>query len=232
MKNKRFRQQILKANYATKYEAILQKDSFEIFGYEALSKFDMKLNTEKIFKELHHDNKLFFKLERKNKKLQLENFNKDCKLFLNFDADIVKTEKQRKYWKKFLLDYKEKIIVEITENGSDDESSANIMKSFSNWLSKNKINAALDDFAQDGSMFSFHIMNNCQYIKIDKSFLKELRLNKNYIFYLDGFLKTIKANGKKSIIEGIENLSDLELIKDLDYDFLQGYYFSNLTYEI
>lgn len=41
----------------------------------------MKLNTEKIFKELHHDNKLFFKLERKNKKLQLENFNKDCKLF-------------------------------------------------------------------------------------------------------------------------------------------------------
>ena len=98
--------------------------------------------------------------------------------------------------------------------------------------SKNKINAALDDFAQDGSMFSFHIMNNCQYIKIDKSFLKELRLNKNYIFYLDGFLKTIKANGKKSIIEGIENLSDLELIKDLDYDFLQGYYFSNLTYEI
>ena len=230
-----FKQLILEANYFTKYEAILDKESLEIYGYEALSKFDIKneiINTEEIFKELHHNNKLFFELEKRNKKLQLEKYLLNHKLFLNFDADIVVTEVQRKYWENFLSKYKEKVVIEITENGSDDETSSEIMKNFSTWLSSNGFSAALDDFAQDGSMFSFHIMNNCEYIKIDKSFLHQIKENKNYIHYLSGLLKTIKLNGQKSIIEGVETLEDLNIVKNLDCDFIQGYFFSDLSFSI
>ena len=126
--------------------------------------------------------------------------------------------------------YKDFVVIEITENGSDDETSAKIMQDFSNWLKLNGFNSALDDFAQDGSMFSFHIMNNCNYIKIDKSFLKQIRKNQNYIHYLKGLLHTIKLNNQKSIIEGVETLDDLNLIRNLDYDFVQGYYFSDLSF--
>ena len=66
-----------------------------------------------------------------------------------------------------MSNHKEQVVIEITENGSDDETSAQIMKDFSDWLNLNGFNSALDDFAQDGSMFSFHIMNNCKYIKIE-----------------------------------------------------------------
>jgi EAL domain-containing protein (putative c-di-GMP-specific phosphodiesterase class I) len=230
-----FKQLILEAKYFTKYEAILDKESLEIYGYEALSKFDIKneiINTEEIFKKLHHNNKLFFELEKRNKKLQLESYLLNHKLFLNFDADIVVTEDQKNYWCDFLMNYKDKVVIEITENGSDDETSAEIMRSFSNWLKSNKIDAALDDFAQDGSMFSFHIMNNCKYIKIDKSFLHEIKKNKNYIYYLNGLLQTIKLNGQKSIIEGVETLDDLNLVKNLECDFIQGYFFSDLSFSI
>lgn len=230
-----FKHLILEAKYFTKYEAILDKESSEIYGYEALAKFDIKneiINTEEIFKKLHHNNKLFFELEKRNKKLQLENYPLNFKLFLNFDADIVVSESQQKYWKDFLMDYRNKIVIEITENGSDDETSADIMKNFSDWLKSNGISAALDDFAQDGSMFSFHIMNNCKYIKIDKSFLHQIRQNKNYIHYLAGLLKTIKLNGQKSIIEGVETLDDLNLVRNLECDFIQGYYFSDLSFEV
>lgn len=230
-----FKQLILEAKYFTKYEAILHKESLEIYGYEALSKFDIKneiISTEEIFKKLHHNNNLFFELEKRNKKLQLEGYALNHKLFLNFDADIVVSETQQSYWEDFLMNYKDKVVIEITENGSDDETSADIMRNFSNWLKRNGISAALDDFAQDGSMFSFYIMNNCKYIKIDKSFLEQIRKNKNYLHYLNGLLKTIKLNGQKSIIEGVETLDDLNLVRSLECDFIQGYYFSNLSFEI
>ena len=63
-------------------------------------------------------------LEKRNKKLQLDNFLLDHKLFLIFDADIVKDEIQQEYWGEFLVKYKDKIVIEITENGSDDEISS------------------------------------------------------------------------------------------------------------
>lgn len=227
-----FRQLILEAKYFTKYEPILDKQTLEIYAYEALSKFEIKnntINTEEIFRRLHHNNNLFFELEKRNKEHQINNYNLEYKLFVNFDADIVVSQSQKDYWKKFLTPYKDSIVVEITENGSDDESSSTIMKEFSIWLKDNSISAALDDFAQDGSMFSFFIMNNCDYIKIDKSFIKQIYLNENYIHYLNGVLKTIRSNGQKSIIEGIETSSDLELIQKLDCDYVQGYYFNDLV---
>ncbi len=87
----------------------------------------------------------------------------------------------------------------------------------------------MDDFAQDGSMFSFYLMNRSQYIKIDKSFLNQIRENRNYLEYLKGLLKTINLNGQKSIIEGIETYEDYSLVKALECDYIQGYYFNDLV---
>ena len=232
MTSKEFRHLILEAKYYTKYEPILKKDSLEVYAYEALSKFDVNndtISTEEIFRKLHHNNNLFFELEKRNKQLQIDNYDFKEKLFVNFDADIVVSAKQKDYWDKFLTPLKKDIVVEITENGSDDETSATIMKNFSNWLKQKGINAALDDFAQDGSMFSFFIMNKCSYIKIDKSFIKQININKNYIHYLNGILKTIRLNGQKSIIEGVETKADLDMVRKLDCDFVQGYYFNDLV---
>ncbi len=223
-----FKYLIQNAKYYTKYEAIIETKSQEIFGYEALSKFDIDvklISTEEIFRKLHHYNDLFFNLEKINKQKQISNYDINKKLFLNFDPDIVVSSEQQRYWAAFLIKSKKDVVVEITENGSDDESSAQVMKNFCDWLKKYKIQIALDDFAQEGSMFSFYIMGNSNYIKIDKSFLQEIRKNKNYIPYLKGILHTISLNGQKSIIEGVETKDDFDFVKSLDCDFMQGYYF-------
>lgn len=224
---------IKNAPYQTKYEAVIDVKSVEVFAYEALAKFDIPQNiisTEEIFRYLHHNNELFYELEKRNKIEQLENAKSNYFVFANFDADIFTTHEQKSYWETFLSKYKKNIVVEITENGSDDEKSANIMKEFSSWLQSKEIATALDDFAQDGSMFSFFIMNNSQYIKIDKSFLQQIRLNKNYQYYLQGLIKTIQANGQKSIIEGVETKEDFDFVKKLGCDYMQGYYFHELTH--
>jgi EAL domain-containing protein (putative c-di-GMP-specific phosphodiesterase class I) len=91
------------------------------------------------------------------------------------------------------------------------------------------MDSALDDFAQDGSMFSFYLMEKSKYIKIDKSFLQQIRKNKNYLEYLKGLLKTIRLNNQKSIIEGVETRDDYLLVKALKPDYIQGYYFSDLV---
>jgi len=233
MDKKEFENIIKKVQYKTKYEPIVDvKNQNKIFAYEALSKFEIDENiisTEEIFRRLHYQNNLFFELEKRNKIEQINNYNREEKLFLNFDADIVKTDEQKRYWSNFLTKHKNNIVVEITENGSDDEVSSSIMRSFATWLRDKQISSALDDFAQDGSMFSFFIMDRCSYIKIDKSFLKQIKQNKNYITYLSGVLQTIRNNGQKSIIEGVETKEDIRLVNDyLHCDYVQGYYFSDL----
>ncbi|RXJ87825.1 EAL domain-containing protein [Arcobacter sp. CECT 8985] len=228
MNMKEFKNIIIEADYYTKYEAIIDINTTDVYAYEALSKFEIDnkiITTEEIFRYLHHNNELFYKLEKRNKQLQIQNFNMNTKLFLNFDADICVSEEQEKYWENFLIKNKNSIVVEITENGSDDETSAKIMRNFSTWLSDKSIDTALDDFGQDGSMFSFFMMNGSKYIKIDKSFLQQIKSNRNFIYYLKGVLHTIKLNGQKSIIEGVETKQDLEIAKSLGCDYVQGYYF-------
>ncbi len=221
---------ICTAKYVTKYEPILDVKSLDIYGYEALSKFELpqkSITTEDIFRELHQNNNLFYYLEKRNKKLQVDNFRENKLLFLNFDADIFITKEQRDYWQKFLKPLKKNIVVEITENGNDDEKSFEIIHNFSKWLRHNSINTALDDFAQDGSMFSFKLMNETKFIKIDKSFIKQIKKNRNYFYYLKGLIKTSSMNGKKTIIEGIESTSDLQIARDVKCDFVQGYLFKD-----
>lgn len=226
-----FKYLIVNADYKTKYEPLISSVDDSIYGYEALSKFEIDpsiITTEEIFRRLHHNNKLFFFLEKKYKKLQIDNFKQSKKLFLNFDADIVNTEEQKSYWEDFLKTYNKNIVVEITENGNDDEKSMEIIHSFSLWLKNKGISSALDDFAKEGSMFSFFLMERSKYIKVDKSFLSQIKRNSNYEKYLKGILETIKLNKQYSIVEGIETLDDYNWAKKMGFDYMQGYFFNNL----
>ena len=228
MNTQEFKTFIKNAPYTSKYEPIIDIESNEIVAYEALSKFSFNtktLTTEEIFRKLHHSNTLFFELEKRNKQHQLENYHLDYPLFLNFDADIFQSHEQQLYWEKFLVNNAKNIVVEITENGSDDESSATTIREFSNWLKQMRIKTALDDFGQEGSMFSYHIMNQSDYIKIDKSMFWNVYHNRNYIPYLKGVLVSIRLNRQKSIIEGIETKEQLDFAKHLGVDYVQGYYF-------
>ena len=72
------------------------------------------------------------------------------------------------------------------------------------------------------SFHIFYIFKN--YVKIDKSLVWSFADGKNQ--FLNDLMPMIKAEGKKIIAEGIETEDHIEIIKRLQGDYLQGYFYS------
>lgn len=83
---------------------------------------------------------------------------------------------------------------------------------------------ALDDFGTGNSTLSNILELPVDFVKIDKSLVWSLAEGKNQ--FLNDLMPMIKAEGKQIIAEGIENTDHIELIKKLQGDYLQGYYYS------
>lgn len=83
---------------------------------------------------------------------------------------------------------------------------------------------ALDDFGTGYSTLSNILELPVDYVKIDKSLVWSFADGKNQ--FLNDLMPMIKAEGKKIIAEGIETEDHIEIIKRLQGDYLQGYFYS------
>lgn len=83
---------------------------------------------------------------------------------------------------------------------------------------------ALDDFGTGNSTLSNVLELPVDFVKIDKSLVWSFAEGKNQ--FLNELMPMIKAEGKKIIAEGIETTDHIEIIKKLQGDYLQGYYYS------
>lgn len=115
----------------------------------------------------------------------------------------------------------EKIHLEITESEFVDKEavSRTLLR-----LKKTGAKVALDDFGTGSSMLSNILELPVDFVKIDKSLVWSFAEGKNQ--FLNDLMPLIRAEGKKIIAEGIETEEHIEIIKKLQGDFLQGYYFS------
>jgi len=115
------------------------------------------------------------------------------------------------------------IIVELTESGKI-ESSVSFLK-FREGLKKNSVALALDDFGTGYSNFHYLYHLNPDTIKIDRTFtMKALRYDYEYNI-LKHMINMSHGIKLKLCVEGIETEEELEKIKEMDPDFIQGYYF-------
>lgn len=88
------------------------------------------------------------------------------------------------------------------------------------------VTLALDDFGTGYS--SFNSLKNLpvQYVKTERVFIEGIEDNSYMQYFFFVMAELSHANGKKLIAEGIENESQLAVIKNNGADFIQGYYFS------
>ena len=115
------------------------------------------------------------------------------------------------------------LVVELTESGFV-ESNENFI-SFCEGLRKYGISIALDDFGTGYSNFHYLFNLTPDIIKIDRSFtLKALKNDYEYnlLKYMAQMAHSINS---KFCIEGIETEDELERIKNIKPDYIQGYYF-------
>ncbi len=214
-------------SYGVCYEPIIELKSMDTIGYEALSRFKHKgkiLPPDIFFKTIHNNNELFFYVESILKKFQLKHRVDNKTLFLNLDPDVSINETQVEFWVDLFQNSKN-VVIEIIENS--DEESVEDIENFMEWLETYQLPFAYDDFGKPNAIFFASLLHRANYIKLDIYFLQTITKELSYIEVLRGMVKFAKLKGKKTILEGVQREEDLQIAKDVDVDYVQGYLFKN-----
>lgn len=213
---------IRKCFYA-EYQPIVDVKTLEIIGYEALSRFTyngINIPPKDVFEYCHKNVDLFFGLEMATKKHQFRNRPDNSKLFVNFDPHVFYKKEGANDVFECFSKHKD-FVIELVENSHQSVNIELLIDIFRKFDYK----FAIDDFFQDNTLLSVFLLNNCDYLKLDMGILKELKNNKNFSHIIEGLVKFAHSEGKLVILEGIENEIDLEITKNLNIDFVQGFCF-------
>ncbi len=88
------------------------------------------------------------------------------------------------------------------------------------------IEISIDDFGTGYSSLSYLKMMPVSYIKIDRSFIKNIPISKGDNILVMSIINLSKSFGYKTIAEGVEKRSQVFFLQELGCDYLQGFYFS------
>lgn len=220
-------------NIRTVYQPIVSLDEGTIFGYEALSRIELKecdFNIEELFNIAREERKLW-ELEKLCRTKALKNaINKPgkAKLFINVDPNIIHDSKLKSGFTKeklheFGLDV-EDIIFEVTE-----KSAINTMKVFKasieHYQSQN-FKIAVDDFGSGYSGLSQICNFSPNFIKIDMELVRNINedfVKKSIVGAIVQFCKDAEI---KVIAEGIETREELKTLMSIGVAYGQGYFFA------
>ena len=130
-------------------------------------------------------------------------------------------------WLDYLEEFKisgRNIVIEITEglllNVESDVIEILI------WLRDTGIQVALDDFGTGYSSLSYLKMFDIDYLKIDQSFVRNLRTNKNDLALTEAIIVMAHKLGLKVIAEGVETEMQRNILTNAGCDYAQGFLFS------
>ena len=117
----------------------------------------------------------------------------------------------------------ENIVLEITESLAINDI-ANMKRVLSE-LKKLGVGIALDDFGTGYSSLSYIKQMNFDIIKVDKNFIDDITSND----YAQTFIKLItelsEKIGARVCIEGVEEKAQLDILKGMNVNMVQGYYY-------
>jgi diguanylate cyclase (GGDEF)-like protein/PAS domain S-box-containing protein len=120
------------------------------------------------------------------------------------------------------------LVVEITEHTMIKNIEATSQCLYA--LHEMGIRIAIDDFGTGFSSLAYLKHFEIDFLKIDISFIQRLEESEKDQEIVKTIITLAKAIGAKTIVEGVERLSQYELLKSLDADYAQGFYFNKALY--
>ncbi len=114
--------------------------------------------------------------------------------------------------------------IEITENSLMKEFNYNVK--VLKQLRERNINISLDDFGTGYSSLSYLKELPINILKIDKSFIDDIENDNNKMSIVDGIIQLAHKINLEVVAEGVENEEQLTILKELNCDIIQGYFFS------
>ena len=115
------------------------------------------------------------------------------------------------------------INLEITETAQSTRST--LLKNMEK-LNKYGVSFSLDDFGTGNSNLNYVIEMPVKIVKFDKNMVNSYFENRIASFVMNSAIDMIKGLGHKIVFEGIETKEQIEKVKNLKVDYIQGYYYS------
>ncbi len=218
---------IEKMDIYAEYQPILDTETLEIKGYEALARFEVNGSNyapDYIFSFFSGDTEKVQALEILVKEVQLKNRPENKTLYLNIDPSVLSTKKNMLYWEEF-MSKQEDIVVEIVE--SSNIKTIRLSNVFIERLTKRNVPCALDDLFSEGAIFSPSIFLASPIIKIDMQMLRTASEEKEYEDFLTDIIQFCQSSGKKIVVEGVETERHLEVARLCGGCYMQGHYFKD-----
>lgn len=115
------------------------------------------------------------------------------------------------------------VTIEITEKHYD--TSPKLALNFINTCAEMGIKVAIDDFGKGYSSVDFLMKYNTGIVKLDRSLVSKLTLSNDNKNFLAAIVMACHAIRKKVCAEGVETVEEASIVKKLDCDSIQGYYY-------
>ena len=163
--------------------------------------------------------------EAANQLAMLKRLGRDITLTINLSGHAFTDPELLNHIKKVIYENKlnpKQIIFEMTETAAvtDFDSVLGLMRAI------NSIGClfALDDFGTGFSSFSYLRQLPFEYIKIDGSFIRNLRTRPDDQVFVKAIADIAVAFNKKTIAEQVEDAETLSFLKEIGIDYSQGFY--------
>lgn len=114
------------------------------------------------------------------------------------------------------------IEIEITE--SIGEMEPEIVAAIGEKINEKGFKLSIDDFGARYSNISILTKMNFDILKLDKTMINDLVINERTKIIVKNFLDTCRILKIKSVAEGVETKGQLEVLKELKCDLIQGYF--------
>ena len=151
---------------------------------------------------------------------------KDFYIHVNATADDLITEDYVDRLVALLEKYNlssENILIELTETSLMQNMA--LCRQNIEALYAHNIRTALDDFGSGYSSFNYLKELPVDEIKIDKTFVDDMLSNKFDNTFISAMTMLAHSIGKGVVVEGVESEDQYNMIRDMDADIIQGYYF-------
>jgi diguanylate cyclase (GGDEF)-like protein len=121
------------------------------------------------------------------------------------------------------------VVIELTETAYID----NLNKVMENleFLNFKGFEIALDDFGVGFSSFSYMKELPLNYVKLDGSYVRNLKDNHKNQAFIESVVIMAKAFNMKTIAEYVEDKKTMKLLKSLGVDYAQGFYVGKSIYD-
>lgn len=210
------------------FQPLIDARTGKIFKYEALARIRTKegdIITPNLFLEVAKEDKTFEYFTRQlfQKIFQIYAKN-EIRFSLNVTYENIISQEFLAYLRNRLEKYGgERLTFEIIE--SEEILDYKAVSKFIDFVKQYGSEIAIDDFGSGYSNFTNLVKLDIDYIKIDGTIIEKLISDKSVEIMAKSLITFAKATNIKTIAEFVSSEEIMHKVKELDIDYLQGYYY-------